>query len=217
MIPLNLWAASSKNHSFKKESLFSKEQYLLEFRAKKEISDKKNSPLSKYTIAILVAREFKSIGNQSKAHDFYKIADEMKIEMNRHELKLNLKNSLQDFDNLYYFDVNLNELIKKKQFEKAILSLNPHSLILPENKKYRVIYDLLQVKVRGQHVKKLYCNNDSLKEIETLNSEVVLCNFVNEYLKDGKRDPQDVKYVEEYYLKNDLNDRYLLTIVRDLQ
>jgi hypothetical protein len=72
------------------------------------------------------------------------------------------------------------------------------------------------VKIKNHSVKKLYCLDSINKDLEGMNYESVICDYLNEYLKDGKKDKSHLAYLEEYFFKNDLNERYLLSIVRDL-
>lgn len=205
---------------FKKNtnSIFEKEIRFLELKAKKEISDRKNSPLRKYTLSILAAREFKSLEENKKAAEFYKQALEIKVEVDKKEAKDFLKDKKSSISNYsaYFFNSDLKELISSHQYEKAILSINPGSFVYKENENLRIVYDILQVKIKKQSVKKLYCLDNVDRELEGLNYESVLCEYLAEYLKLGKKDKGHLAYVEEFFFKNDLKERYLLSLLNDL-
>lgn len=192
---------------------FEKEFRFIELKSKKEISDKKNSPLKKYTLAVLTAREFHLLGKDKKALEFYKIANEIKVDVDKTEVKEALKKNFID-ENEFFFKADINKLIKSKQFEKAILAINPQGI--DSNQDLRITYDLLNVRIKRFSVKKLYCFDHFGKDIEGTNYNDILCDFLNEYLKVGKKEKQQVAYVEDYFLHYDFNKRYLLDIIHDL-
>jgi hypothetical protein len=218
LIPKALFSATPKYRQFKEFNIINKEIRFLELKSKKEISDKKATPLKKYTTAILTAREFKLLGLDSKSIEFYKIANDIKIDIDKHEVKLALKGDgqLNQFPLSTFFESNLKESISHQQYEKAILSLNPYSLKNDKNEKLRIVYDLLNVKMKKLTVKKLYCIDRVQSDLEGYNYEEIICDFLNDYLKEGKKEKASVAFLEDYFLKKDLNQRYLLNIIHDL-
>lgn len=216
------WGANPKYGQISKEKdknkLLDKEARFIELKAKKEFNDKKSSTIKKYTTAILAARELKNLKHKHRALEFYKMAQEIKIDLDKMEIKEAIKSKGQHFTtvNPFYFDVDIKELIKSHAYEKAILALNPDSFEYKENEQFKIIYDLLNVKIKKTSVKKLYCLDHIHKDLEYNNYENILCNFLVEYLKEGKKDSDHLTYVEDYFLKKDLNERYLLEILKDI-
>ena len=159
----------SAEKSQQNQNFVQNEFKFLELKTKKELNDKKNSAIKKYTIAILAAREFRLLQQKHQAIEFYKLAQEYKVEVDKKEVKDALKNIDQLNENInspLYFAINLKELIQKHNYEKAILAINPQALKLPENTSLRIIYDLLQVKFKKLNVKKLYCLDHADKDLD---------------------------------------------------
>ena len=207
-------------NSNKQIAIKDKELHFLELKTKKELNDKKNSILKKYTLAILAAREFKLTNHPNKSLEFYRLAQDIKVEIDKKEIKEALKSKLNEPPSIpltpFYFNANLKELISSHSYEKAILAINPEAFQMRDNDSYRIIYDLLNVKLKKQNIRRLYCLHDGKKDLEENDYQSILCDYLNEYIKDGKKDQSHLNFVEEYFLKKDLNQRYLLTIVRDL-
>jgi hypothetical protein len=118
---------------------------------------------------------------------------------------------------VFFYEVNLMALLKNKSYERAILSLNPEKLNEPENAHYRIIYDLLNVKIKRRAVKKLYCFDDYQKNPEDYQYSNLLCDLLIDYLRDGKLGNDHIKVVEEYFFKHDLKEIYLLQVAKDLK
>ncbi|MDO9182338.1 MAG: hypothetical protein Q7U04_08005, partial [Bacteriovorax sp.] len=180
----------------------------LELKLKKELSDKKLVPQKKYTLAILAAREFKQLHNLEKSLDFYQIAKETKVEENKIEITQAFsKKKSSSIENtsksVFFYETNLKYLLTNKKYEKAILCLNPDKLIEPSNEQYRIIYDLLNVKIRKRAVKKLFCFEDNQKNPDAYQYSNLLCDLLIDYLRDGKLGSDHYKVVEEYFLKHD--------------
>jgi hypothetical protein len=208
----------AKPHIPSNSALKNKEIKFLDLKLKKELNDKKLSPLKKYTLAILAARELKQLYYSDKALEFYQMAREIKVEENKAEITHAFsKNHLFSPDSVFYYEVNLKTLIKNKSYERAILSLNPEKLNDPENAHYRIIYDLLNVKVKKRAVKKLYCFDDYQRNPEDYQYSNLLCDLLIDYLRDGKLGNDHIRVVEEYFFKHDLKEIYLLQVAKDLK
>lgn len=203
---------------FSPKNTLNKELRFIELKAKKEIADKKNSNIKKYTVAILAAREFRSIEEKNKSLEFYKLAQEIKTEIDKKEVieAISKRPASSYVIQPFYFESDIKELIKNKLYEKAILSINPEALKLPENESLRIVYDLLNVKIKKLSVRKLYCIDNFIHNVENENYNSILCDYLNEYLKAGKKDNDHMAYIEEYFLKKDLNERYLLNLIHEL-
>lgn len=199
--------------------LKNKERKFLELKLKKELSDKKLSPQKKYTLAILAARELKQFKYQTEALEFYRIARTIKANNNKSEIILAFsKNSHLHSSSIFFYDVNLESLIKNKHYEEAILSLNPDRLNEPVNAPYRIIYDLLNTKIRKKNVKKLYCFDEYQKNPDDYYQySSVLCDLLVDYLQNGKLGNDHIKVAEEYFLKHDLKKIYLLHLAKELK
>ena len=195
-----------------------KEVKFLDLKLRKELADKKLSPQRKYILAILAARELKQLYYSDKALEFYQIARDIKVDENKTEINVAFsKKHLTNPSSVFFYEVNLETLIKNKLYEKAILSLNPEKLNEPENAHYRAIYDLLNVKIKKRAVKKLYCFNDYQKDPEDYQYSNLICDLLIDYLRDGKLGNDHIKVVEEYFFKHDLKEIYLLQVAKDLK
>jgi hypothetical protein len=195
-----------------------KESKFLELKLKKELSDKKLPPQRKYTLAILAARELKQLNLNDSALYFYHMARDIKIDENKAEISLALsKNHFFYPSSVFFYEVNLESLLKNKHYDHAILSLNPEKLTAPDNASYRIIYDLLNVKIRKRNVKKLYCFDDYQKNPDDYQYSSLLCDLLIDYLQDGKIESDHIKIVEEYFLKHDLKEIYLLEAAKNLK
>lgn len=195
-----------------------KEIQVLELRLKRELSDKKISNLRKYTLTILAAREMQQLKHPKKSLTFYQMAKEIKIEMNKNEIQTATVTPRDPPHSIFFFDANLKSLIQNKAYEKAILSINPEKLNEAEFSSYRIIYDLLNVKIKKRLVKNLYCYQDYQKDPDTYYQySTLLCDLLLDYLRDGKLGNDHIKVVEEYFFKHDLKERYLLQLAKDLR
>lgn len=194
-----------------------KEVQVLELKLKRGLSDKKISSLRKYTLAILAAREMQQLKSPKKSLAFYKMANEIKNEMNKTEIQMATANPKDSTHSIFFFDVNLKSLIQNQAYEKAILSINPERLNDDEFASYRIIYDLLNVKIKKRLVKNLYCYQDYQKDPDSYYQySTLLCDLLLDYLRDGKLGNDHIKVVEEYFFKHDLKERYLLQLAKDL-
>jgi hypothetical protein len=215
IIFLSSLSMGAKPHMTSNSALKNKEIKFLDLKLKKELSDKKLSPQKKYTFAILAAREFYY---SDKALEFYQLAREIKVDENKAEITQAFsKKHLFAPTSVFFYEVNLMALLKNKSYERAILSLNPEKLNEPENAHYRIIYDLLNVKIKRRAVKKLYCFDDYQKNPEDYQYSNLLCDLLIDYLRDGKLGNDHIKVVEEYFFKHDLKEIYLLQVAKDLK
>ena len=207
----------AKPHIPSSSAIKNKEIKFLDLKLKKELNDKKLSPQKKYTLAILAARELKQLYYAEKSRDFYQIAREIKVEENKTEIIQALAKKSPPTSSVFFYKVNLRALIENKAYEKAILSLNPEKLNATTNARYRIIYDLLNVKIKRRAVKKLYCFDDYQKDPEGYQYSNLLCDLLIDYLRDGKLGGDHIKVVEEYFFKHDLKEIYLLQMAKDLK
>ena len=186
----------------KTPTIQNKELKFLDLKFKKELSDKKLSAQKKYVIAILAARELRQLHYSDKALEYYKIAKDIKTDENKTEVMLALsKNPELPTSNVFFYDVNLKTLIKNKSYEKALLSINPESLNDPRNAKYKIVYDLLNVKVKKRSVKKLFCFDSFQKDPDDYQYSNLLCDTLVDYLREGKVGNDHIKLIEEYFFK----------------
>ena len=207
----------AKNHIAKKIEIKSKDLKILDLKLKKELSNKKLSNHKKYTLAVLAAREFIQLNEKKGALDFYLIAKAISVDEDKNEVNLALSAFPYSTKNIFFFDVNLKNLIQKRFFEKAILSLNPEKLKLPQFSKYRIIYDLLNVNIKKRMVKDLYCFQDYQNDPDrSYQYSTLACELLINYLQTGKPGNDQIKIIEEYFLKHDLNDRYILNLIKDI-
>ena len=208
----------AKTHIAKKTVYQNNEIRFLELKLKKEINDKRLSPLKKYTLAILAARELNQLNYPNKSQEFYQLARDLRVAENKTEINMALSTKKAPAHSIFFFDTDLMSLIRNKFYEKAILSLNPEKLSEPKFARYRIVYDLLNVKIKKRLVKNLYCFQDYQKDPETYYQySTLLCDLLIDYLRDGKLGNDHVKVVEEYFFKHDLKERYLLQVAKDLK
>lgn len=199
-------------------SVKNKDLKVLNLRLKKELNDKKISTLKKYTLAILAARELQQLKFSKDSMAFYQMAKEIPVEVNKNEIHLAISASNYLPHSIFFFDVNLKSLIQNKSYEKAILSINPEKLMDPEFAAYRIIYDLLNVKIKKRLVRNLYCFQDFQKDPESYYQySTLLCDLLIDYLRDGKLGADHLRVVEEYFFKHDLKERYLLQLAKELK
>lgn len=212
-----IFTVGAKTRLAHKAPLLNPEIKFLDLKLKKELSDKKLSPHKKYTLAILAARELKQLNHHDKAMEYYRIASEFKVDENRNEILIALKKKDPAPKSIFFFEVNLKQLLKNKSYEKALLSMDPDQLNEKENAHYKIIYDLLNVRVKKMSVKKLYCLDDYQKTPDEYQYSNLMCEMLNDYLREGKIGNDHIKILEEYFFKYDLKERYLLQVVKDLK
>lgn len=208
----------AKSHIAKKPDLKNNEIRFLKLKIKKELNDKKLSIHKKYTLTILAAREFNQLKYNEESLYFYQLAKEMNLDENKNEVNIALSQSKYPLHSIFFFDTDLVSLLKNKSYEKAILSINPEKLKEAEFAKYRIVYDLLNVKIKKRLVKNLYCFQDYQKDPESYYQySTLLCDLLIDYLRDGKLGHDHVKVVEEYFFKHDLKERHLLQMAKELK
>jgi len=207
----------AKTHFVPKPAILNPEIKFLDLKLKNELSDKKLSQHKKYTLAILAARELNQLNHNEKALEFYKIANELNVGENKNEINLALSKKNNENKSLFFYDVNLKQLLKNKSYEKALLSMDPAKLNSPENSQFKIIYDLLNVRIKKTSVKRLYCLDDFQKNPEVYQYSYLMCDMLNDYLRIGKIPNYHIKLLEEYFFKHDLKERYLLQVAKDLK
>lgn len=189
----------------------------MDLKLKREIGDKKLSNHKKYTLAVLAARELGQLNDKKGALDFYLIAKGITVDENKNEVNMALSAFPYSTQTIFFFDVDLKNLIQKKLYEKAILSLNPEKLKMHEFSKYRIIYDLLNVKIKKRMVKDLYCFQDYQNDPDIdYQYSTLACELLINYLRTGKAGNDQIKILEEYFLKHDLDQRYILRLIKDI-
>lgn len=217
IVSLSLVTMGAKSHLPTNSALKNKEVKFLVLKLKKELSDKKLTPLKKYTLAVLAARELRQLQYFEKATEFYQLARELKVNENKTELTWAFSKKNSSSSSIFFYEVNLKKFIDNKQYEKAILSLNPDKFNEIENTQYRIIYDLLNAKIKKRAIKKLYCFDEYQKNPEDYQYSNLLCDLLITYLRDGKIGNDNIKIVEEYFMKQDLREIYLLELAKDIQ
>jgi hypothetical protein len=212
-----LLTIGAKSHVAKKSEILNKEIKVLYLKLKKELTDKKLTPHRKYTLSILAARELNQLKSKKEALEFYQIAKNINVDEFKGEIDSALASSKPTSLNIFFFEVNLKELIQKKFFEKAILSLNPEMLKLDQFAKYRIIYDLLNVRIKRKKITDLYCFHDFQKDPDNYYQySTLLCDFLIDYLKNKKTKNNHLLALKEYFLTHDLEESYLQGLAIDL-
>lgn len=216
-LSLSIFDVGATTHLTYKNTLANNEINFLDLKLKKELNDKKLSSHKKYMLAVLAARELKRLKTPERAIAFYQIAKDTKINENKIEIMQALSKKNKKNDSIFFYDVNLKILLKNKSYERAILSINPDGLIKPDNRKYRIIYDLLNVKIKKRSITKLYCYDEYQKNPDDYQYSNLICGLLVDYLQNGKIGNDQIKVVEEYFFMHDLKERYLLQVVKDLK
>lgn len=207
----------AKTHIAPKSGLKNPEVKFLDLKLKKELSDKKLSPQKKYTLAILAARDLNQLNHHDVALEYYKLARDLKVDENQNEVISALSKKTEKNKSLFFYEVNLKQLLKNKSYERALLSMDPERLTEKENTRYKIIYDLMNVRIRKNAVKKLYCLDDYQKNPEEYQYSNLMCEMLTDYLREGKINNYHIKNLEEYFFKHDLKERYLLQVAKDLK
>jgi hypothetical protein len=200
-----------------KTALANNEIKFLDLKLRKELSDKKLSPQKRYTLAILAARELKELNHREKAIYYYQLARDIKVDENKTEIQLALSKNTKENPSVFFYEVNLKTLLKNKSYERALLSMDPDKLNEPGNAKYKIVYDMLNVRIKRRTVKKLYCFDDFQKNPDDYQYSNLICDLLVDYLREGKVGTDHIKLVEEYFFKHDLKERYLLQFAKDLK
>jgi hypothetical protein len=209
---------SAKRHPNAIAPKSNSELKFLDLKYKKEISDKKNSNTKRYLLAVLAARELSEMHFAEKSLEYYKLAKEIKVDENKNEINLAMANkNLNDQRSVFFFDVNIKQLLKNKSYEKILLSLNPKKLDEKGNENYKIMYDLLNVKIKKRSVRKLYCFENLQKNPEDYQYENLICDLLENYLKEGKLTTDRIRLIEEYFVKHDLKEQYLLYLTKELK
>jgi hypothetical protein len=214
---LFLLNVGAKTHIAQKSGLKNPEVKYLDLKLRKELSDKKISPQKKYTLAILAARDLNQLNHHDVALEYYKLARDLKVDENQNEVINALSKKADTNKSLFFYEVNLKQLLKNKSYERALLSMDPEKLNEKENAHYKIIYDLVNVRIRKTGVKKLYCLDDYQKNPEDYQYSNLMCEMLSDYLREGKIGNEHIKGLEDYFFKHDLRERYLLQVAKDLK
>lgn len=79
------------------------------------------------------------------------------------------------------------------------------------------MYDMLNVKIKKRSVRKLYCYENLQKNPEEYQYENLICDLLENYLKEGKLTTDRIRLIEEYFVKHDLKEQYLLHLTKELK
>lgn len=217
IIILCLFCLSAKHQRASHSSLISKEMHFLDQKYKKDLADRKLTSAKKFFLMIVAAREFRDLNQFELSHEYYRMARDLKTDENKSEVYEALKDKrFVPHPAPFYFDININQALKNKNYEKVFLSLNPKQLERAGKDAFKILYDLLNVKIRKKSVKKLYCYEDWKTYPEDYQYSNLLCELLDNYLKNGKISRDQYEVAEEYFFKHDLKERYLLQIANEL-
>lgn len=111
---------------------------------------------------------------------------------------------------------NLTSLIKNKEYEKALSTLNPQALENADNSAEAVIYDALNVSVHQKNVKNLYCEKEYKQYPDAYTYTVLICGLLDDYLKNSKFDPKRLARAEKYFAE-EKERMYLLDMVKEIK
>lgn len=111
---------------------------------------------------------------------------------------------------------NLTSLIKNKEYQKALSSLNPQALENSDNSSEAIIYDALNVSVHKKNVKNLFCEKELKQYPDAYTYTVLICGLLNDYLTTSKFDEKRLARAERYFAE-EKNRMYLLEMVKEIK
>lgn len=129
----------------------------------------------------------------------------------------NQKN-IKGFYGRFIQDENLSDLIKSKNYLKALSILNPNDLD-PKgiNSLEFIIYDALNVHINKKKVKNLYCSEEYKKYPDSYTYSVLICGLLSDYLATNKFDEKRLKRATKYFAEIDREKSYLLEVVKEIK
>jgi hypothetical protein len=111
---------------------------------------------------------------------------------------------------------NLISLVKNKEYQKALSTLNPAALEQSDNSADAVLYDALNVSVHKKNVKNLYCEKELKQYPDAYTYTVLICGLLNDYLTTAKFDEKRLARAERYFAE-EKSRMYLLEMVKEIK
>lgn len=123
---------------------------------------------------------------------------------------------VQGFYGRFAHEENLINLIKNKDYQKAMSLLNPESLKSSTNDFNITVYDSLNVYLNKKNVKELFCDKQYKQYPNSFATSTILCSLLNDYLHEGKFSEQHLKKANLYFTENSEN-KYLFELVKEIK
>ncbi len=127
------------------------------------------------------------------------------------------KGEVSGFYGYFSEESNLTELVKNKEYEKALGRLNPKALKDGQNSFNAIVYDTLNVNVNKKNVKELYCMPEYKKFPNAYTYSTLLCGLLNDYLANGKFDQKRFKRAQTYFTEDNQEKKYLFEAVEGIR
>jgi len=131
--------------------------------------------------------------------------------------KNNFSGEVPAFYGHYQKTMQLEKLIKEKNYRDAIALLNPLAIAESNNYDMESTYDLLNVLTNGSKVSHLLCSKTLKKYPNSFSYSVIICDNLTFYLKNKKLSTEKVQYLTKYFKEINQNKSYLLTALQDLK
>lgn len=111
---------------------------------------------------------------------------------------------------------NLISLLKKKDFERALASLNPEAIKDSKNDFAKIAYDLLVVHKNKRNIKELQCEAKFKQYPHAYTYHILLCDLLIQYLEDGQFRKDSLERTEIYFKDTDKDRAYLFEILKEI-
>ena len=127
------------------------------------------------------------------------------------------KGTVEGYYGQFTEETNLINLIKNKEYLKALVSLNPKSLKKSQNNFNIIVYDALNVSVNKKKVKELYCSDDLKKYPKAYTYSTLICGLLTDYISKSFFDEKRLKRARTYFTEENQDKKYLLDMVEELR
>ena len=111
---------------------------------------------------------------------------------------------------------NLINLVKSKDYQKAMSLLNPEAIKTSTSDFNITLYDSLHVYLNKNNVKQLFCDKQYRHYPKSFATSTIICSLLNDYLHDGKFSEQHLKRANLYFSENPENN-YIFELVKEIK
>ncbi len=131
--------------------------------------------------------------------------------------KNNFSGEVPAFYGHYQQTLQLEKLIKDKNYREAMALLNPLSINESNNYEMESTYDLLNVLTSGTKVSHLLCSKTLKKYPNSFSYSVIICDNLTFYLKNKKLNSEKIKNLTKYFKEINSKKSYLLDALLELK
>lgn len=168
-------------------------------------------------------------GNKAKLKDIYEQAKkyysqnasykgkEITYYLKTIESYLTGKGIIDGYYGQFAEETNVINLIKNKEYLKALANLNPKGIKKSKNNFNIIVYDALNVAVNKKKVKELNCLEDLIKYPKAYTYSTLLCGLLSDYLSAGSFDEKRLKRARTYFAEENQDKKYLFDMVEELR